>query len=97
MEAFLSHLPPSGSRDYTLCLSDHRGRVFTKLFYVDRGVGNCWGWFVWGVSASGASQIVAGPRKGRRNGRKLGWGEKKAEAMAALLNGVVEQRAAPSV
>jgi hypothetical protein len=71
-------------------LTDHLGRRFLKDFHVDNApaIGRC---AVWGISASGASQLVAWPPgKGRGpsgNRVQSGWGNpKSAQKVADQLN-----------
>lgn len=72
MDDMMVHLPPRDERSFTLSLSDHRGGIFTKEFFVagDDCVG---GLFVWGYSASGARQVMSRPKKGpKRYGKRGG-------------------------
>lgn len=86
MNELMTHLLPPDECAFTLSLSNHRGRIFTKEFFVagDDRVG---GLFVWGYSASGARQVVSRPKKGpKRYGKRDGWTFEKARAVAVLLN-----------
>jgi hypothetical protein len=60
-ERLLAALPRADSRDYVLNVVDHRGRRFIHSFFVSSDHAPP-GWFVWGVSGSGATQIIARPK-----------------------------------
>jgi hypothetical protein len=73
---------------FRMDLVDHRRRRFVHRFFA-AGSEGCRALVVWGVSASGASRVVAwSPGHIRQNGRRLrqGWGPKRAEAIAEKLN-----------
>ena len=89
-EQLLSALPRADSRDYIVNLVDHRGRRFIHSFFVSSDH-SAPGWFVGGISSSGATQIVARPKVARRkntSGARVhaGWRqESAAQEIADLL------------
>lgn len=77
--------------DFKVCLTDHRGRVFDVKFFT-AGDSSKPGMYVWGVSRSGKTRIVAWParsEKGRRcysPTRHFGWTkDSKAQIVADVL------------
>lgn len=91
VEDVLARLPPACTRRYVVNFVDHQGRKFIQSYYVDRDK-DAPGWFVWGTSKSGATQIVARPMIARcrnRSGARVrpGWAkELSAQEVADLLS-----------
>lgn len=88
-EQLLAALPRADSCNYVMNLVDHRGRRFIYSFFVS-GDNAAPGWFVWGVSGSGATQIVVRPKVPRRrnsSGARVhpGWCLKSAAQKIADL------------
>lgn len=87
-EELMANLPPTDSRDYVVKLSDHRGRIFNKSFFV-AGDFTAPGWFVWGTSSSGATQIVGRPKRARcrsRTGHRVRPGWRRETAAQAIVD-----------
>ena len=91
VDALLSKLPPPQERQWVVDLRDHRNRIFDQQFYVDLH-SELPGYFVYGVSLSGAHNAIARPRKPKvkgHNGRRVvagWWKESQAQAVAEILS-----------
>lgn len=81
--------------DFKVCLTDHRGRVFDRDFFI--ACDSCRpGVYVWGISRSGKTKIVAWPARTKQGHRcysptrRFGW-VKDSDARlvaAALADGI---------